>query len=693
MPTLSPSAERALKQLEQHEAIHAADFVNELIRIHPEYASGRVTKLELSPDEHLPVRPARQWLDDLQSVLNPDAVDQLHGRLVIAGLAVLEPAVGMLLARHGVLQALQSEIKEPLEEVFEPEALRTWHSYLPKAATSPDRSRSGASAFPDIEAKTIDDREETPASETVRRTETTEDQQETARRADEQPPPDEVVPTHLDNPAFVDQLGRRPFAKVVATRIQEVRRHGSFMVHLHGRWGAGKTSVLNFLRDELTSGRQGDRWIVVDFNAWRNQRLSPPWWSLIHAIQDQAAEQLGDDDALQALKLRGLWFWWKLRADWLPGVVAAAFILAAIGIFSLDVESGPKVIMGLLTAAAALYTASRTLVFGSSQAAKKYLELSSDPMEPMVGLFARLIARIDRPVAIFIDDLDRCSASYVVELLEGIQTLFREAPATYVVAADRNWIRASFEQVYGPFSDTIHEPGRPLGYLFLEKVFQFSATLPLLSPTTQTRYWHELLQRAESGDHRDLEKQLEEAEREAESLLGEARTGDAMQAVIDEHQDDAVLEQGLRAAAAKRVTSSAAQSETEHMLKPFAHLLEPNPRAMKRLVNAFGLHQAVNFLEGRKTAVEPLALWSIIELRWPILADYLAADPARIRVAIDGAASADGEATEEVRRLLADPNVRSVVRGIRPDGEFTLDESALRRTIGLAKNNQDGGLR
>jgi KAP family P-loop domain len=47
------------------------------------------------------------------------------------------------------------------------------------------------------------------------------------------------------------------------------------------------------------------------------------------------------------------------------------------------------------------------------------------------------VKTVNRPVVVFVDDLDRCESKYVVEFLEGIQTLFREAPITYVVAADR----------------------------------------------------------------------------------------------------------------------------------------------------------------------------------------------------------------------------------------------------------------
>ena len=68
-----------------------------------------------------------------------------------------------------------------------------------------------------------------------------------------------------------------------------------------------------------------------------------------------------------------------------------------------------------------------------------------------------------RPLAVIVDDLDRCQPKFVVELLEGIQTLYGDTPVTYVVAADSRWIRDCFEEEYKTFLDMPSEAGRPLG--------------------------------------------------------------------------------------------------------------------------------------------------------------------------------------------------------------------------------------
>jgi KAP family P-loop domain len=49
-----------------------------------------------------------------------------------------------------------------------------------------------------------------------------------------------------------------------------------------------------------------------------------------------------------------------------------------------------------------------------------------NPMQDVARHFGWLIAKVKRPVVFFIDDLDRCPDSYVVELLEAVQTLIRD---------------------------------------------------------------------------------------------------------------------------------------------------------------------------------------------------------------------------------------------------------------------------
>jgi KAP-like P-loop domain-containing protein len=166
----------------------------------------------------------------------------------------------------------------------------------------------------------------------------------------------------------------------------------------------------------------------------------------------------------------------------------------------------------------ALLAFSRSLLFGSATAAQAYMDARSDPLGPIIALFEKLVGAIERPVVVFIDDLDRCDGTYVIALLEGIQTLFRTRRVTYVIAADRKWICSCFEKRYADFSKTIGEPGRPLRYLFLDKVFQVSASVPRVSAQMQESYWQSLLRAGASTQPSptEIDKIQKQEQRKAE---------------------------------------------------------------------------------------------------------------------------------------------------------------------------------
>jgi hypothetical protein len=146
--------------------------------------------------------------------------------------------------------------------------------------------------------------------------------------------------------------------------------------------------------------------------------------------------------------------------------------------------------------------------------------------------------------------------------------------------------------------------------------------------------------------------------------------------------DNPVAEAAMRAAAAKQITSSEATEKTEHRLRDFDGLLEANPRAMKRLVNAYGLHQATHFLEGRNVSPDALAIWTIIELRWPLMSDLLAARPALIATLQDDDNSHDSETIpDDLKPLLADDELKRVVKARHPSQDMLLNAEAIQQIV------------
>jgi hypothetical protein len=228
---LTPSVRRVRADLSG--AVAAVSVVAKLLDAHPEYGggAGRSLKLEDAMGD-VSRHSADEWLTRVRTLFSTDTTPRLHGRLVIRGLALLEPQLTKRLLDHGFLAALEDELTPPLVDVLSPVGRRLWE-------------------------------------------------------------PDEV-PVQADRPARTDRLRRKGFTADLAGMIEEERRASeqqtgnpeSFLVHLHGPWGSGKTSLLGFLADAMRDSTP--RWVVVQFNAWQQERLSTPWWSLMTAVHHEA---------------------------------------------------------------------------------------------------------------------------------------------------------------------------------------------------------------------------------------------------------------------------------------------------------------------------------------------------------------------------------------------------------------------
>lgn len=102
---------------------------------------------------------------------------------------------------------------------------------------------------------------------------------------------------------------------------------------------------------------------------------------------------------------------------------------------------------------------------------------------------------------------------------------------------------------------------------------------------------------------------------------------------------------------------------------------------MKRLVNAYGMHQATHFLEGRRVSPEALARWTIIELRWRLLADYLSQQPESIKNLADKDTPDGAALPKQLRKLFRCEEVAAVAVG-NPELGPHLDEKVIVRFIG-----------
>jgi DNA polymerase III delta prime subunit len=431
-------------------------------------------------------------------------------------------------------------------------------------------------------------------------------------------------------------------------------RSGAYAIHLYGPWGSGKTTLLNLLKRHLeqedtedrpeaqngTSQGQGKEerkknWQVVEYNAWRNQHIQPPWWSLMEQVFTTTRKSLSPWNRFRE-------YWWRFNTGRLPYIAALivlAWVLALI-VFPLlrhqasgqgtlaylaaSSDNISKIIALVATIWGGIFAINRSLLLGAAQAAKRYSDLTHDPTSMIKRRFTELIHRTPKRVAVFIDDLDRCQSQFVVNLLEGIQTLFRDAPVVFVVSADRQWLNGCYEDVYEKLKPRVHEPGKPLGALFLEKAFRFATPMPGIPDELKKAFWEYLLDLKPS----DWKSQIGIARETARSRLREAGSEEDVRRLVREHAEQPYPDQrAFREEAVVRLAAPEVIERMEHALHPYHVLLEPNPRAMKLLVNAYSANLALSMLSEVEIDRHQMALWTILGSRWPQLAEHLLKNP------------------------------------------------------------------
>ena len=466
------------------------------------------------------------------------------------------------------------------------------------------------------------------------------------------------VKLQLDTPAKEDELGRKSFVDALFNYIKNLwddqeQRDDSYTIHLNGEWGSGKSTVLRLLKEKLEdkSQEESKRWIVVDFNAWRKQHIDVPWWAFVDTVYKRILEETP---------------WWKkpwviLREFWWRTVSMnygkwATFVIM-VGILCFTLITGSSfleidrwidtgnannttlqaddkftVVLSFLSLIGSawlfIYGIVNSLLPGSEESAKQYKQHVRDPMEKIKDHYRAITNYSPRSIAVFIDDIDRCEPKFVVQLLEGLQTLFRTEKLLYVIAGDAMWIRQSFDIHYRDLRKTITQKGQSLGNFFVEKTLQQSVSLPVITEEIKRAYWKRLLQGKENKsavNPQDFAVNV--------SKVASATNQNAMSQVIrsTDNEEERTL---LREKAALRVSSQEILTEIKHELLQYHEYLTPNPRSMKRLINNLALTKASNFLSGidEKVGQDVIVRWAILKSSFPTIASEIKLNHERLAV-------------------------------------------------------------
>lgn len=224
----------------------------------------------------------------------------------------------------------------------------------------------------------------------------------------------------LTDPAS-DRLGYAPFAERLADAILNLPHDEGVVIALHGAWGSGKTTALNFVCHFIAARPTNERPDVIEFN---------PWWfagieDLVRAFFDQLQAQLGPTKRLLN----------NLRSS-LAGLAEAV-----------SEAPTPYGSVGKVAARAA------------RPRHKNVPELKQQ--------IASVLRKRGKRILVVIDDIDRLSRDEIREVFRAIKAVADFPNIAYLLAFDRKIAVEALEGLY---------PGA--GNDYLEKIVQVPFELP-----------------------------------------------------------------------------------------------------------------------------------------------------------------------------------------------------------------------
>jgi hypothetical protein len=247
-----------------------------------------------------------------------------------------------------------------------------------------------------------------------------------------------------------DEFGFRAHAEVLCRAVAEIGDLPLTLAIL-GPWGSGKTSFLNICRSLLQ--KQG--MTTVSFGPWKYDKRDEVWHALLQTLLDELARQAENspepgirerlDRVMGRLRRLSLTATWLLSRQLLTAVTPVSLTGADLADLKQAWNGDPA-----STAPVADY-----------HAANRFEQDFAEVVRDLTG---------DAPVAIFIDDLDRCRPQTALSVLEALRIFTGDAPCLFIIAMDHGaLIDAAARHFNG---DQVR------GRRYLEKLVHFSYHLP-----------------------------------------------------------------------------------------------------------------------------------------------------------------------------------------------------------------------
>lgn len=239
-----------------------------------------------------------------------------------------------------------------------------------------------------------------------------------------------------------DKFGREPIVELIVDSLnQTVAQDYPCVVYgIYGRWGEGKTSLMNFVKERLLSQGKDDGISIVEFNPW----LANNDDSLLREFFNSIIKGV-DENTRTLFKKYGSF------AIFASKTIVNAFVPG----------SGDALAAGI-------------------GLAKDALEDSQDTLAELKKRVSHAIVKSKKHLIIMIDDVDRLDKEELHTVFRLIRQVADFDNCIYLVAMDVDMVAKAIGDYYGNGS---HQDGRK----FIDKIVQVPVTIPKVSQSCMYR--------------------------------------------------------------------------------------------------------------------------------------------------------------------------------------------------------------
>lgn len=320
-----------------------------------------------------------------------------------------------------------------------------------------------------------------------------------------------------DSFAIESALGVENLAREIMKVLKNLKPHPGNMTGIFGRWGRGKTRLMNEIWKLLllsnTDPKRKAEYVRIDYQAWRYQD-TPASWAYLY--EQFSHGYLGDKrkglPSFVKFHWRLLWLNIERQGSWniwvALGLVFSSALAGVVKLISLDtyldwflslvgvtlfsvisVVVVKNANVGYLTKALSLIKK-----YGVKTTFNEALGIQAEIQKELIHLVKVWTGKGKKKLVLFVDDLDRCSEQKTMEIIDALRIMVDDAELKdrllVIAAIDERILR---QAVTNKYEGSIREDEKDdVSREYIDKLFIFCVKLGPLTGSESNDFFDKL---------------------------------------------------------------------------------------------------------------------------------------------------------------------------------------------------------